>query len=210
MALYPTSPGDVMELTCKAILFNQVILLTAHYQYTAATPAADGPFTINTALNQFTGGAGAQLGFVRGLQTADIAYTEARGQIVFPTRRPYVLKDLTGLVGTNGGTCKNSTDALFINKQSAIAKRGGHGGWHIAAVPVEQMASGVFLPAFLNTADLAGIALTVALPALLAGDGLWQARIWSPTPPATPSAIISTKAEREVRTMHRRTVGLGI
>lgn len=207
--LYPTSPGDILEVTARATLFGQTVLFTSHYRFDNTSPAADGPFTVTTALNEWNAVAG-QLGFLESLQTPDITYNEIKAQIVYPTRRPYISQAPAAVAGTRAGDCKQPNDALFINKQSAVAARGRHGGWHVGAPPAADIAGGFFTPAYINAANTAAIVLAGPLAALLVGDHLWTPVIWSPQQPTTPSVILAARAQETVRTMHRRTVGLGI
>jgi hypothetical protein len=207
VATYPLNPGDIVEGSIRGAVLGQVVMTVLHYQATLAAPIADGIAALTTAETAFSVGAGSPLVKYRGCTATNYASQFVRFQVVYPTRRPY-FQVARNAAGTFAPDCEAPNLSAFLNLQALNAGRGRHGGIHFPAPSSGGYTAG-------NVAGALGVAIrdfvTAWSPGLniSAGNDLIPI-IWSRVKPTTPSAIIGTSIQQTIRTMHRRTVGLGI
>lgn len=203
--------NDVIQVTYFATLFNQVLMTVLHYRVTTA-PATATPehVVLGSAADNFANVAIEPLSSMKACTSEAVTWTKVRLQKVKPTRSIYA-EEIVGTDGDVAQTVDTANVCASITKRSAKAGRQGVG--HVQWPPLAQgqMVSGSLEPAFqagvLNDfASALTDVLTVGIapyemnlqPCLPGGGADTAFDIWDCVPQST------------VRTMHRRTVGLGI
>jgi hypothetical protein len=133
---------------------------------------------------------------------------EERAQVVYPGRQ-YYHSNGVNIAGTFAGTCVTANVAGVIVKRPSHAGRGRTGAVHLAGMDATTMSAGTI--GLLQLAAMNTLATQLRVIQAPGGVlGSFEPVIWSRRLPGTPSAIVTTFIDPEVRTMHRRTLGLGI
>lgn len=206
----PLNGDNIIRCSYFSRYFGQRILSIFHLRLTVGGSPTyiEGISAIAIKLAADLLGSGF-LGDIRARQVAAFEYEFLRVQRVAPTRDVFYSQDL-GLPGlaSDPGVAPNL--ALTTNKRTLRPGRHGHGDTHLTGFPQSAQAEGLWDPALVSGVD-ADLFADLTTPWDSGGTGPagnWC--IWDPTPVTGGGAdIVATETRREVKTMHRRTVGLG-
>lgn len=203
------SPGDILQVIHAYSVDSQTCLNVFHYQVeTAGTrPGA----TYFTELEEIA------------VILADDADTIVQGwakmasavnfslwvqvQRIKPSRNPYVRVN-TGDAGQVAGVSAPAICALSITRRTAAIGRGRSGHTQLSGLPADELNFGNWTNAQVTAADVYGDTLQNTLTYGLTGQivpGIYSEDFFP-----TFERLVQTVAKKECRTMHRRTVGLGI
>lgn len=206
--------GDIFELVARGICFNQEIQLTHHYRL-IVVPADTEVSTITTfIINEARGGAGGndQLeGEYLDLLPADYLLTQWSGQMVYPNR--YAKKFQTrDVAGTNAGATETANQSCVITLQSDYSGRDQVSNKHIGPLP---QTAGVQVNGLISAGYKALMfALRVQLSMRfenIGGTIQLDPVIYHRTGVGGHFDNITDGYEQTtVRTMRRRTVGVGV
>lgn len=133
-------------------------------------------------------------------------YAETQAQPFWPYRlRPVVTTSPSS--GGFGGDCNAPNLQVCIDKSSPNARRWGQGSLHIGGISTDQAGGGVWSDVILAAVGLIG---TAALLTFTAGGVTFVPVLFNELHPERISYWDRFTVKRTVRTMRRRTVGLGI
>lgn len=207
----PIPVGNTVRIAYFATLFGQRIMSVFHYEVTANLSSnsllADLQIIAGTFSNSVV--AGTPIKALLPLTTAQMQWDYVRAQVVSPAMTVY-RQALIGQPGTHAGQTLMPNDAMSITKKSELFGRRGIGHIQLAGVPSEQIVAGKFTAnyqaeAALNVIDLV-LPVNTQAPQITLKHVLFHG-IESGVPNSTVQQLIP---QDTVRTMHRRTVGLGI
>lgn len=202
--------NDVIRVTYFQRLFDQRILTVLHMRcITAPAPGTADIVALTNLADRLGQMASAPLQKWIPLVPSALLFDEVRAQRVSPTRSIYG-KNFIGTTGSRVGTTVATANvAASIEKRSAIPGRTGIGRVQMAGVVNEVMVNASLTPDFLVEVqdcweELLGN-ITVALDGAVYDWIIWGAGI-----PTLDNGIVDVQAKDTVRTMHRRTKGIGI
>lgn len=206
----PIAIDDVIQVTYQGVVFDQKVLTVLHMRCSTAPAGSPTTESVLQAIADY---------FSSPTQPLTMAYiaaahpsfvlTRVRAQRVKPTRSIY-FEALIGSNGTEGNAPPSANVAISIEKRSLNTTRRGIGRVQFPAPPIEAIASG-----YVQDPWLTGVGLdfaqklygTVSVTGLYASDYRWCL----PAGGADHGYDIWDAVIKDtVRTMHRRTVGLGI
>jgi hypothetical protein len=205
------SIDDILEITFRGSLFGQTILNVTHYvvNVTGAGNTLDQLQEIATDIGNDTVTSPILIDW-RPAVTNQFTFDEVRVQRVYPARTIY-MRSLPNVQGQYVGTCPSANIAASIQKRGVNSGRTSNGRIQIAGVPREGMVDGEI--------DIAGYG--VLLAQLRDKLALGQTTtltpitivpvIFNPNLPNPKYQLISSwLVQTTLRTMHRRTLRLGI
>lgn len=204
---YTVVTGDILEVAIKARQADQRVMNTFHYRLISDGGPLDGIGAINAFNPLFNGGAGTMLGeWVKTVNTG-VTVEEISYQWVHAIRRARVSKLPSLLVGIVAGTKSPPNLAATLTKRSDLAGRRGLGTVHMPGLVNENWAEGRFTPGGLDTY---GTLLSLLFAAVVVDFGItYQPVIFNRETPSDSPPVTNSNAQQTVRTMHRRTVGVG-
>lgn len=202
--------GDVFQVATKADLYDQKIRTVLHYKLIEVGPGIDADrwALYNTLYTQLmlTGGL---LQKLLNCQTDEVDYETVRIQQVFPVRR--VFREYAHLFpgGLSGEQAVPANVAIGIIKRTGRVGRLGHGTMHIAGCPISWLAESSWIISELTPVT----AFANEMVEEIAGAG-GEYRFAPCLAPAqgsniTPALLTGAAVQTEVRTMYRRTKGIG-
>lgn len=202
--------NDVLEYTMFGTLYGQQILNVFHYRYSGANvPAGEYEAELDALSDEITGTLWPALGGgLQSLVTIDYKLVRVRLQPVWPTRR-YYIDNVLNQEGTAVGAAAPANMAQAITLKTDRAVKGGQGRKHISGRPIGTISMGEWTAA-------GTLAVQTWAPAIMdpvdgtAPDRVLTPTVWSPRIPTSVTRILSVETSQQMRTMHRRTVGLGI
>lgn len=205
---YVVASGAILEASIKGRYQGQRILSLFHYRYISTSPPADGLTTINDFNAKFnTVGAASVLGAYCQAAPEDYTCEEVVYQWLSPTRRARVPKTPALVAGSRASDPAPTNISIFIEKLSDMAGRHGHGGLHWGLLLATDYDG--------NTLSLGGIANLDTLRTRMAESvnldfGIDMVPlIFNRAAPTDSVEVTGTVVKEGVRTMHRRTVGVG-
>lgn len=209
----PLNGGDVLRVTFYHSLDAQRMLTVLHARVTtpAAVPYITDLQNIAEGLTAIaTGTTG--IGAYREAQEEDVLWESVRVQRVSGTRDVY-FEDLIGVTGGQssvpaGAAPPNS--AMTLNKRTLRPDRHGHGDMHLFGFPAIKSANGLWDPTLV--ANMQSVFQTWLTTEIDGGStaSSYKWCIYDPTPTTGgPQDVVNVAASNKVKTMHRRTVGLG-
>jgi hypothetical protein len=206
----PITGDDVFTLTYFQTLDSQRILTVLHFRFSDLLEPdyVTAMASLANALGiDATGATG--WGGVRNFQSSDISYDFLRVQRVAESRDVYFSQTL-GLNGGFVGAAAPPNVALVCNKRTVRVGKHGHGDLHLAAVPIGTVTDGIWNPVTVaNVASAVGSFLLDPFDDAVTGNAI-RFGIYDPTPVfGGLQDITDVVGYNQVRTMHRRTVGLG-
>jgi hypothetical protein len=140
----------------------------------------------------------------------ELAYVDHRFQKIWPTRLAPVVNNLL-VYGQKVGPAAPINVAAVFTKRSIVATRYGIGSWHQPGMAIADMqTSGTWKAAEVNPISLALESAFVGEKAVAGQVGTVQGGLWSKNVPARFTNLVSINPQLTIRTMRRRTVGLGI
>lgn len=201
---------NIVEATFFGTLQNQTVLNVFHYQY-----SGPGIVAADYAANLAALGLGIKASIwghaVNGFKnfvSNEYALLKIRTQLVAPVRGYYV----DTAVNEAGGVASPSmpvNDAITLSLTTDRAIQGGTGSKRFAGLPTVGHLQGKW------TVAAQGNWASVGTQILLSQNGIgvldvFFPIVWSKKRSADRSTVLSVTVRPEVRTQHRRTVGLGI
>ena len=200
--------NDIVEITVFGSCFGQNILNTFHYKNTGPSEQ-NGSAALADLLTKIIAPTGWKSQFLSA-HVGSYFCDQFRAQVIYPTRRPFEFQGLSQ-VGTRAGSATTTNTAAVITfYQKNVAKKGRIGSFHISPVATEDCGSGQLLQAYQTVLNTLGNAMLQTFPmgtAAIAEPTLWSR---APNTANNPLKIEAMHVQTTVRTMHRRTVGLGI
>lgn len=209
MAAYSLSPGDIIEATDFALYQGQVILATAHFVITTAA-VADGPAGLAVLLAQMEGATGI-FGRMRKVQLNTVTTQLSQVQKVWPTRWAPV-SDALLINGQQAGTDSPVNSAVSIERKPLESGKGFAGRLQLCGWDFTGFSGGRFTPPVGQVAAYNNLVDALKTDVALGGGSIASPYLVNlrKTPPTTRKVVVTQLAPNPVRTMHRRTVGLGI
>lgn len=206
----PSAINDVYAITAFCRLFGQRVMNTLHYT-TATISAIADQVILQDLLNQVRGGiggAGVLEGEYMALFPSTYVLERWRVQKIRPTRTAF-MEYTRNVSGTFVGTIETANIAASITKRTVLAGRKYIGRCQLVGPPNEGMNGGLvdtgsaWYTAFSNWGAAMKSTLTDS------GTGVYAPCIHHKDPADPPTAWITSEPQLTVRTMHRRTLGLG-
>jgi len=201
--------NDIMRVSYFGTLAGQRIM-TVHYGRVSTivdTPYRDFAQNIATDLAADCAGAGFW-GDVRGELSDSFQFDYLRVQRIFPNREIYSQATINAAGGTMS-PASAPTDTAAFEKRTLFPGRKGHGDLHLAGLPANKQALGLWDAAQLTVLRAFLAQLTVEYTGA-SGNGLkWGLFAPGIAPPNHFDQFVEVTSFPQVRTMHRRTVGLG-
>ncbi len=202
--------GDILELKILGTLLNQRVMTVLHYRIASYVSSAPEVTDTGAILDEIIGGTvgATPLASILDCQADNYARNTCTLQKVAPTRSIYIDRGAPG-VGTIADSCTLPNVSGVMTKRGAAGGRRGIGGMHFPGLPPSMYTDGSITAAYgvLMIAAQANLlaVLTTTLPAATLVPVIYN-------PGATPNHqdIAILEIQTTVRTMHRRTVGLGI
>jgi hypothetical protein len=205
---YTVNDGAILEVSFRGQCLQQRTISLFHYRFVNTVGPLDGLALIN-AINPLlnANAAGKLLKDYMDACQADFFMEQIVYQWISPTRRPRIVKLPAIANGTVVGTAAPPNIAVALTKKTDIAGRRGVGTLHMPALNLEGLNGGEInlLQIGLYGNLLNRLAETVVIDF---GETLEPVLLHRADPAASPH-ITTANANLTVRTMHRRTVGLG-
>jgi len=211
----PMATGDVVLLTYWTRLAAQQLLITLHYRYT--TPGAPAN-TVDEQLEDVAEemanvglGVNTIVAALRAVTPVNVTFERVTAQRVKPLRSVYASAQMDSL-GQFADAALTANICASVTKRTIVPGRTGVGHCQWPPMPGAAMSDGLVDPGF-RTGVLQDWAEQLKVPIVIQGGTAEEFALEPCLPAATtgqPFAISSTIAQPTVRTMHRRTVGLGI
>lgn len=213
---YPVSDGAVMQLSIVGNLCGQQVINTFHYVYDGPT-ITDGAAALASANTALLAG-GKLIDEWFNTVSSDVTGIITAWQWISPLR--YRMRTFSNFT-TDGqeAACDIPNVAAALTLQSVEATRRGQGTKHIPGIPTGVIVDGVLDPAYVT--QLADLGAAAVLP-FISGAGVCTPVVYGRasnsyvkcgvTIPAKPESVLvaeTYKINPYVRTMRRRTVGLG-
>ncbi len=206
----PMAVGDVIEATFKATLGGQTILTVLHYRVTVAPGGGSAESELQDLANTMADPINSP--FLQGYQLAvcpQLFINYVRCQKVKPARTIFRQADVN-LPGLFDDTSRVTNIAMSIEKQTATLGRKGIGRCQIAGIPDGEIAAGKISGVYI-TGVFGGFNAGLTTPQKFTPTGAGRCVPCLPASNGTAAYdVISAVAYDTVRTMHRRTVGLGV
>lgn len=205
--------GDILLMNCVGQLLDQTIINTSHYVCNTAGPSGPTDEQVLHLANVVGNGLGGNVFKDKLLAAVTPEYTlqQVTAQRIWPTRT-YMQTYEVGAPGTMApGVCTSANYAVSITRRSDSATRDGQGRWQLAGAPASRMNAGLW-----NLLYREGEVLDFANQLKTNVNGTTFPITWVPclyTPGNLPSRyriIVAVNVHDTIRTMHRRTLRVGI
>lgn len=207
----PVVIGDILEVTAEGLILGQTTLSVLHY-VVGQTPTQNDPILSQAAVLALINGGASDLSVpYRGCCGTSFQLTRWWAQYIWPTR--YIKStSFVGLNGNFGGASSTSNIAGTIQKASIFAGKKNRGSLHMPGVADNQMNAGELAVALIARYTTLATALTTNIVEGGGGVGRWDPIILHRTKPlnGTYARWEHFTVHDELRTMRRRTLGLGI
>jgi hypothetical protein len=205
---YTVQNGDILECTIKGTLDAQVVMSVFHYRLDMPVGTLDGVATINSFNTKWN--AGGPDGLVRpwaGAVSAQTRLDEITYQWVSAIRRARQSRTPVEALGLVVGTASPPNIACAISKTTDVATRRGLGTLHMPGIVNESFLQGRFTPAGRALYD----DLVLQIPHVVNLDfgQNMTPLVFNRATPDLSVPITGALTRLTVRTMHRRTVGVG-
>ncbi len=210
MAIARLVVNDVVQVILRANVSSQVNLNVLHYRVTTSTGAATYFEQMDAiAAEMGTPGGVGIVGETSRLQSEDYLYDWVQTQKVGPVRSLYTRTAL-GAPGTVVEPCNAVNVSAVITKQTEIPGRGFSGSFHIGGLPPSAYEFGQLTNATIVQMNVICAALAADL-SLLAGALRLTPVCFSQTGGigGETNTIVNCFPQPQLRTMRRRTLGLG-
>lgn len=203
---------DVVSLSIWGTLFGQRIITVLHYAVSVVS-AGSTEDQLKQFANDWVSGTGSVPGSLdHMLEAQGIEYTcdYVRAQRVSPTRTIFMQWNSND-VGTHADPCTTANIAISLQKRTATPGRKGVGRVQLAGIPQTGYADGSVNPVYEVAKLLPWCTDLMSSFTTSAGPVTFVPVLYNPTNP-TPhySPLIQVLPESTVRTMHRRTLRVGI
>jgi hypothetical protein len=202
----PVPAGAIMELIMEGRLFGQQIMTVLHYKLSDGPALPDQVAATNDFIVAAAAGGLVISKWVDCLSEQVVDITP-RAQIIHPVRYAYQTNALFIAEGGVAQPSLPSNSAVAISRRTFDTGPHEHGTIHMPGVPSTFVVDGsvnlVGQPVYGSFADEMKLAITVGF------DRDWDPVIFNRSAPETSKTIQDTSLKFPIRTMHRRTVGLG-
>jgi len=209
MAIPILALNDVLQIVHAYSVDNQTCLNVFHYRIKTLDTTPN-----RTYIQQLADVAEELVLDPVGMVQGWAAMAAANAQSVFmqvqrihPTRNPYYRRS-TNTVGAIAGVSAPSICALSITKRTEQVGRGRSGHTQLGGLPVGDLLNGKWEVNSLNRAE--DYADWMLLDLLFGQAGQIEPVIYREAGNPYYARLIACNTNQQVRTMHRRTVGLGI
>lgn len=205
---YDVQNGDVLEVTIQGRLDGQRMLHVLHYELNDLAAPTDGIALIDDFNAVFNvAGPGSYTGDFAKSVAIPYAFDAIVYQWIFATRRARIIYVPENVAGTMVGHPSPPNVALAITRRTELPGAAGHGTIHVGGMVDENLEGGYIDPASLSLFDdLRDWQFEVIAPG--GGANLYPL-VFNKLNPALFNRIVSAETKQTVRTMHRRTVGVG-
>lgn len=207
----PLAMNDTLQITYKGHLYAQTIETVLHARVNGSfTGGATGEAQLVDLVAKLSDPTFPFLLNYLGAAGNDFVMDYVRVQKVAPFRTIYVEEPIAA-GGGFGSICATTNLAASIEKQSATVGRKGVGRLQFGPVPASEIIGG-FINSTYIAVQLTDLANTM-FGSFVGGPTYGGSFVWClPANATTPGAydIFNAFAYPTARTMHRRTVGLGI
>jgi hypothetical protein len=204
--MYAVPDGGIVQVIFEGFILNQQMLTVLHYQLENPGGVADGGLALDALKVQLVGAGSLHEKYLLAI-SQNYSQGRIRLQWILPDRfayREYIPPNTEGQAPTD---TISPNAAVAINKKSDLAGVHGHGVTHMPGVPMDSVSAGkVNVAGLLLYADV-GTKMKADLVTL--GSGTYHPIIFNRKTPGEISKITSFTVDDKIRTMHRRTVGLG-
>lgn len=207
----PLAVDDVIEITYWCRLFNQRIMTVLHARVETTPAGTSAEVQLQALVDAYLSQRASCVFLDNYIEAAGTNYTieYVTAQRVKPTRSIYARADIN-VFGEFPALCTTANIAASIEKQSTKVGRKGVGRLQFGGIPGESVISGVIDSDYKNVQlkDLADVMFGGFTPGSPPGGGYR----WCLPAGGTDHDydIYNAFVQNTARTMHRRTVGLGI
>lgn len=203
--------NSIMELTFMGTVNSQKVLTILHFACTNQPTQNDAIVVQDDFLQEVIGGGGSPMEVhYTGCCGSNYLLNSLRAQIVSPTRyRPsYLTRNLSG---TRTGACTAQNVSGVITKQTDLSGRKQVGSVHIPGISASDYTSGKMTSGWLSDAVLFGNDLLQNVIEN-GGQGVWAPCLYHVGQQGQNAwnRLTAYLVQDTLRTMRRRTVGLGI
>lgn len=211
MATFPLTPGDICEINVVSTMRGSTIMNVYHYQFSpSGSAAADGkPIIDNLGLlfEALLYGAG---GVIPLEKSDNLIYDYMRLQIIYPTRRFYVVKNMGYPGSWNTGLDLPTDLQLCSTFRATTTGRGRAGRKADSGFQTDQLLNQTWNAALLNYWGTTVAPRYLATITTAVGIKQFVPVIWNSRHPGSPNEISSVYVNPQARVMRRRQLGLGI
>jgi len=205
---YDVANGDVLEVTIQGVMNSQRVLHVLHYELNDLPAPTDGPTLIDDFNLVFNvPGAGSYIGDFAAVVCDSYKFQTVVYQWIFATRRARIVYVPAVLQGEVATTAAPVNLAVAITRRTDDPGPSGHGTIHLAGVPLENIDASLLKPDALPLYDDI-VAQQEEMITAGGGANLYPV-VFPKLNPALFKRIVSGQLQQTVRTMHRRTVGVG-
>jgi hypothetical protein len=204
--MYPVLINSIIQVTAESRALNQQMLSIFHYQFQSGDPITDGGAELDAFWDEFntTENFPAIYANCMSNEVVDIRWKLQWITTVRYGYKTYFAVDITGgqaspLIAPNA--------AVALNKRSDFAGPHSHGTVHMPGVPVAFITGGQVNAA--GTVAYAALNNAIDDPLATVGARAYKPVIFRKGSPVDSQVITLVTTDFNVRTMHRRTVGLG-
>lgn len=200
--------GSVVTITYNSTLFDQRLMTVLRAVITVPDPATSVQQDLSALATYFADPAvGKPCDLMQACQVEDVEYQNVRTQQIYPARSTFWNEVLTttGQIDDDAGT---ANVAASITKRSLLPGRKGIGRIQLGGIPTSAYTDGFVSAGQLTKLNAFGTSLLGSIIPL--GTVMRAKLCTSADGTALDSTVFSTEAQNTLRTMHRRTVGLGI
>lgn len=200
--------NDIVAVTYQGEYCAQQIRNTFHYRLLSPGNSANPESDLLAIAQHFASSLTCVLtSKMLDAQVSTMAWHGVAAQRVYPTRTIKMVHQ-TNFSGIVGGDGLPSNSAIVITKRTRTAGRAGIGSLHMSGVPLMWIVNGSNTNA-LPYQDVANAMLQIE--AVTPINTTMEPGLFNPTtPPIFFSRLFDALPQTQVRTMRRRTVGLGI
>lgn len=207
----PLSINDVVQVTFKSDYQNNVILLVHHWR--VGTPPGTGTVAENLdeiCANFASDAAGTPMKVYKDCLGDNVTINTVRAQRVSAVRSPYVQRAVT-IAGAAGSNATAPNIACVVTRNTLLTGQSQISNSHIGPMGAARYADGKVTLAQLALMSAFGVRFRQNV-ILTPSGAILQPGIYHPAnaPGLDFSVVVGERLQDSVRTMHRRTLGLGI
>lgn len=201
--------GSIISVQNDARLFSQQVLLTLHYRIETVFGGDWDLYPTLSALDGIFNSAGGLWETYAAAQSNNVTYSGLIYQMIWETRYLKTTISPATTTGSVASPCETPNIAAGITLQGELTGRTNRGTKHIGGLPTSFVSAGTLTAGALTamndlrdkmieTIDINGDASVLAVPV-----------VYHRAAPISSVVIVAGVAHSQVRTMRRRTVGLG-
>lgn len=209
MAAGPITVNDVFRVVYFQTLFAQRLMNVFYLRCTVAPSGGVGYFSaLESLANRLASDANHPVDNWLPIVGDELEFDDVRVQRVWPTNDMYAQAHM-GLDGSHADPATQSNDAISIEKRTSVFGRHGIGRIQIGGVPASQISAGKFSGAYQSLVETFANNFIGDI-GVAGGLGTYRFCLFNGDAPTADDDYFDMIVKPEVRTMHRRTLGLGI